>query len=65
MKTAKAYAAAYFVDCPHCGEGHASSDGSLLWEPQAVASLVVTCFSCGERFKLPRKVATLTREEAK
>lgn len=56
MKTAKLRIAAYFVDCPQCGEGIGAPDNeSFLWPvDMPVKEKTMTCSACNTRFKLPR-----------
>lgn len=57
LRTAKAYPAAVYVDCPECGDGfEGGAGGSQLIGPVSnlKAGEVVTCQGCGSAFKLPR-----------
>lgn len=58
MKTAKRYAAAYYLDCPECGEGLHNPDGSLMWLmehlPAGKQIRTAICANCGATVKLPR-----------
>ena len=58
MKTGKPEVAAYYLNCPDCGESidHPSGSG-LLWLPSDPCRDVSTeCFCCGRLVKIPARL---------
>lgn len=66
MKTGKSFAAAYSVNCPHCGAGWlCPATGSYLIGRDSVDAVkrtgtrVVKCIDCPHYFNLPANVMAL------
>lgn len=58
MKTGRLTVAAYYLDCPYCGEGIGNPiDGSHMWGVDAgevkPGQTTVECITCGKTVKLP------------
>ena len=52
-KQAKAVAAAFWLQCPHCESDVVAPDGSYLWKVDEQLPPEYDCDCCGKTFSVP------------
>lgn len=66
IPSAKVSVAAVYADCPNCGYGLSDTeDGSMLislrnFKPEQIGK-VVTCYACGQQYRLPVSIRKVFR----
>lgn len=51
-----AYVAAWYIDCPYCGEAISAEDGSHLHTQATRIPETETCDCCKKQVKIPKRV---------
>lgn len=66
IPSAKVSVAAVYADCPNCYQGFSGTeDGSMLislhnFKPEQIGQ-VVTCYTCGQQYRLPASIRKVFR----